>query len=354
MNTSTKANLPYRGASKNQTPISINIMDNRAIASADVVSYFRNSDSPIVEVAHAGWGSDRLERYLSVPPHVAQTYFQNRSQVTYDLSSKMNALMFPIGRERGDRELPYLPEGAEVDPREILKPECKTIDAAFEELKVICDKSDPNTDATQDLHGLEAMEAARKAGQPSWYQMIALLHDLGKRVFKYGVPQWLAVGDTFIAGCPASALHVCPAGFVHNPDFSAAHRGAYFRNTPEFFGVYRKGCGLMNTTCSWSHDEWAYRFFKQNFLDRGDTRIPLEGYYFLRFHSLYSWFFEGDYKELEDDTDRCMRPLVRGFAEFDYYSKEAFSEDKLDYAALRRYAKGLMDEFFGDRTVSVN
>ncbi len=322
--------------------------------SSEIVTYLRNSNSPILDVAHASWGTSRLQHYLSVPPQVAQTYFLNRSQVTHDLTLKMNRLMFPLGRVRKDTELPYVPEDAEVSPHAIFKPEEMTIADAFDELGVIRDKSDPNTSATQDMHGLEAMNAARNAGKPEWYQLVALLHDLGKRVFKYGVPQWLAVGDTFVTGCPVSALHVCPVGFVHNPDFVSADRDTYLRDDDTFFGVYEKGCGLMNVVCSWSHDEWAYQFFKQNFKDRGDTRIPEEGYYFLRFHSLYSWFFEGDYGELEDARDREMREKVRAFAEFDYYSKEEFSEQKLDYEALRVYARQLMGEFFGTKTFFVN
>ena len=102
---------------------------------------------------------------------------------------------------------------------------------------------------------------------------------------------------------------------------------------------------------SFGHDDWLFRFLKQCFPDWSKSRLPLEALYVARLHSLYSWFWENDYQDLENRTDRRMKSKVTDFAiNFDYYTKKQFvGDEQLDYSELMKYAQALVEEFFGTR-----
>src|SRR6476661_369479 len=75
---------------------------------------------------------------------------------------------------------------------------------AMEYLNQLVDDSDPDTDLSQIEHLLQSAEATRRDGQPSWFILTALIHDLGKILCLWGEPQWAVVGDTFPVGCAYS------------------------------------------------------------------------------------------------------------------------------------------------------
>ena len=55
----------------------------------------------------------------------------------------------------------------------------------------------------------QTAEAIKKDGHPEWMQVVGLIHDIGKIIFKWGcdedgtslTEQWSIVGDTFVVGC---------------------------------------------------------------------------------------------------------------------------------------------------------
>jgi inositol oxygenase len=108
---------------------------------------------------------------------------------------------------------------------------------AMEFLNTLVDDSDPDTDLSQLEHLLQTAEQIRRDGQPRWFILTGLIHDLGKILCLYGEPQWAVVGDTFPVGCAFSDKIVFHQFFADNPDSAVP---AY--QTP--CGIYGEGCGL--------------------------------------------------------------------------------------------------------------
>ena len=86
-------------------------------------------------------------------------------------------------------------------------------------LDSLVDASDPDTDLTNSVHEFQTAERVR-ADHPDkeWYQLIGILHDLGKVMALWGEPQYCVVGDTFPVGCKFSESIVFPETFKFNPD----------------------------------------------------------------------------------------------------------------------------------------
>ena len=86
-------------------------------------------------------------------------------------------------------------------------------------LDAIVDESDPDTDLPNSLHAFQTAERIR-ADHPDkeWFQLVGLLHDLGKVMAVWGEPQYCVVGDTFPLGCKFSEQIVFPDTFKFNPD----------------------------------------------------------------------------------------------------------------------------------------
>lgn len=199
---------------------------------------------------------------------------------------------------------------------------------AMEFLNTLVDDSDPDTDLSQLEHLLQTAEQMRRDGQPRWFILTGLIHDLGKILCLFGEPQWAVVGDTFPVGCAYSDKIVFHEFFRDNPD----SRVAAFQ-TPN--GVYEDGCGLDRVFLSWGHDEYLYHVVKDH--------LPTEALYMIRYHSFYSWHREGAYAHLTNEQDRRMLPWVQKFNPYDLYTK---SHQPPDVAALRPYYEELIAEFF--------
>jgi inositol oxygenase len=199
---------------------------------------------------------------------------------------------------------------------------------AMEYLNQLVDDSDPDTDLSQIEHLLQAAEAARADGQPRWFILTCLIHDLGKILCLWGEPQWAVVGDTFPVGCAFSGKIVFPEFFEANPD----------SKEPCFTtecGVYAPGCGLDRVHLSWGHDEYLYNVVRDY--------LPQESLYMIRYHSFYPWHKEGAYAHLTDERDRRMLPWVRRFNPYDLYSK---ATERPDASKLRPFYQELIDEYF--------
>jgi inositol oxygenase len=198
---------------------------------------------------------------------------------------------------------------------------------ALEYLDTLVDDSDPDIDLTQIEHALQTAESIRRAGQPRWFILTGLIHDLGKVLCLWGEPQWAVVGDTFPVGCAYSDAIVYHEFFEDNPD---RHHPVYSTR----LGAYQEGIGLENVHLSWGHDEYIYHVVKD--------RLPQEALYALRYHSFYPWHREGAYGYLINDQDRAMLPWVKAFNRYDLYSK---GDGRPDAKALRPFYEELADEF---------
>lgn len=204
------------------------------------------------------------------------------------------------------------------------------MDAVFL-LDNIVDSSDPDTDLPNSVHAFQTAERIR-ADHPDkkWFQLVGLLHDLGKVLAVWGEPQYCVVGDTFPLGCKFSDSIVFPETFKFNPD----------SQNPQYssqYGIYEPGCGLDNVTMSWGHDEYMYLVLKGN-----GCPIPDEGMYMVRYHSFYPWHSSNAYDHLCSDHDREMLKWIKEFSKYDLYSK---SDEVPDVKALRPYYESLIATF---------
>jgi len=199
---------------------------------------------------------------------------------------------------------------------------------AMEYLNTLVDDSDPDTDLTQIQHLLQTAEAMRADGQPRWFILTGLIHDLGKILCLWGEPQWAVVGDTFPVGCAFSNKIVFPQFFADNPD----------SKVPEYQtrnGIYEEGAGLDHVHLSWGHDEYLYNVVKDY--------LPDEALYPIRYHSFYPAHREGEYTHLMNDHDKEMFAWVRAFNPYDLYSKSA---EPPSVEKLRPYYEDLIAEYF--------
>ncbi|MDF2440633.1 MAG: inositol oxygenase [Abditibacteriota bacterium] len=199
---------------------------------------------------------------------------------------------------------------------------------AMEYLNTLIDDSDPDTDLSQIEHLMQAAEAMRADGQPRWFILTGLIHDLGKILCLFGEPQWAVVGDTFPVGCAYSDKVVFPEFFAANPDSQVVQ----YQTTN---GIYEEGCGLERIHLSWGHDEYLYHVVKEF--------LPAEALAMIRYHSFYAAHREGAYAHLMTEHDQEMLNWVRRFNPYDLYSKSA---ERPDVAALKPYYQELIAEYF--------
>jgi inositol oxygenase len=198
---------------------------------------------------------------------------------------------------------------------------------AMKGLNHLVDDSDPDTDLPQIEHALQTAEAMRRDGQPRWFILTGLIHDLGKVLCLFGEPQWAVVGDTFPVGCAFSDSVVFHELFAANPDTQV-------RALQTRIGIYSEGCGLDAVHMSWGHDEYLYHVVKDY--------LPELAAYVVRYHSFYAAHREGAYTWLMDSRDRTLLPWVQRFNPYDLYSKSA---ERPDVSALQPFYGELVAEF---------
>jgi inositol oxygenase len=58
-----------------------------------------------------------------------------------------------------------------------------SIQEAFDKLKDYVDNSDPDVQFPNLEHMYQTAESMRKAGLPDWFQLVGLIHDMGKIMF---------------------------------------------------------------------------------------------------------------------------------------------------------------------------
>ncbi|KAG1935040.1 inositol oxygenase [Pimephales promelas] len=170
-------------------------------------------------------------------------------------------------------------------------------------LDELVDESDPDVDFPNSFHAFQTAEGIRKEHpDKDWFQLVGLIHDIGKIMALYGEPQWAVVGDTFPVGCKfQDSIVFRNSTFEGNPDVKNPTL-----NTE--FGIYKPQSGLDNVLMSWGHDEYLYQVMKFN-----KCTIPEEGLYMIRYHSFYPWHSNGDYMHLCNEKDLQMLPWVKEF-----------------------------------------
>ena len=258
-----------------------------------------------------------LRQYDTAPARVRANYRTARERQSVEFVDRMLATYAPLDRKMD-------------------------VWAMLDELNDLVDVSDPDLSHPNIHHAFQTAEAIRAAGLPDWMQLTGLLHDVGKIMYLRGCDedgtsrdqQWAMVGDTFVVGC------ALPDTLVY-PEFNALHpdRDDPRYNTP--CGRYAPGCGLDQVQCSWGHDEYLYRILAS---PKNPHTLPEEALYIVRFHSLYAYHRDGAYRELMDDKDRRLLPVLQQFNQYDLYSK---SDTLLDIDALRPYYAELMARYLG-------
>jgi inositol oxygenase len=217
-----------------------------------------------------------------------------------------------------------------------------TVWEAFQELLNYVDSSDPDSAFPNTEHALQTAEGIRAAGMPDWFQLVGLIHDMGKIQFLWGTkedgqsgeatgPQWALGGDTWIVGCKI------PGDKVVYPEFNQLNPDTYHPVYASEKGVYKDGIGIMNATFAWGHDEYMYQMLVHN-----KCTIPEEGLAMVKLHSCYPWHDKGAYAWLEKEGDGKLKEWVKKFNQFDLYTKA----DSLPNAKeLWPYYQKLIDKY---------
>ncbi|CAG9559009.1 unnamed protein product [Danaus chrysippus] len=207
-----------------------------------------------------------------------------------------------------------------------------TVKEALIKLNDFVDESDPDIDLPNIVHAFQTAEQIRRDHPDNdWFQLVGLIHDMGKVMVFYGEPQWWVTGDTFPMGCKwGPSIVYGDDSFKNNPD---TYNPKY--NTK--YGIYKPNCGIEELTLSWGHDEYLYRVLKHN-----KTRIPQEGLWMIRYHSFYPWHAGGDYSYFMKEGDEKIKEAVLKFNQYDLYTKSA---EVPDIEALWPYYEKLIEKY---------
>lgn len=208
-----------------------------------------------------------------------------------------------------------------------------TIMELFAASDSIVDESDPDLHLSQLHHAIQTAERARNTypdPEMDWFWFTAFIHDLGKILTNYGVPQWSVVGDSFPVGCAFDPTNIFYKYFSANAD-----NGKFDK-----LGKYQQNCGFDAVQFSFGHDDYLACILEHN-----GHNLPYEALYCIRYHSFYPWHKHGGYDHLASDRDRQLRPILQQFQACDLYSKD--DDNVLDYTELEAFYTALADKFIG-------
>ena len=83
------------------------------------------------------------------------------------------------------------------------------------------DPSDPDVDIENSIHAYQTAERIRKKHPLNKeFQLIGLIPDLGKILFKFNEPNWSVVGDTYVVGCKFPESIIYYETLKDNPDYN--------------------------------------------------------------------------------------------------------------------------------------
>lgn len=214
-----------------------------------------------------------------------------------------------------------------------LNNEKMSISKALSMLNDYIDPSDPDVNQENLLHAYQTAERIR-IKHPLDYelQIVGLIHDIGKILFKFGEKPWSVVGDTFVLGCKFPETIVYNETLQENPDYDK-----YYNSE---LGIYTSGCGLDKLYLSFGHDEYLYQVLQKN----KNHKLSKKYIDIIRYHSFYPWHTGGSYKYFENENDKKILKDVIYFNQFDLYSKEDVDFVLTD--EIKMYYENLLDKFF--------
>jgi inositol oxygenase len=256
-----------------------------------------------------------MRKFDETQDKVRALYKEKRRRQTYDMATRLR-----------DKYCRF------DDPTRVM-----SIKEALQRVAQIKDLSDPDLiDVSNDVHAYQTAYSMLQDPECTEEMVVlSLIHDLGKILYLWGndddgtsvTTQWAVVGDDFITGHPLPLSCVYPEFNELNPEHSVLSR-------------YPQGVGLTNTVRSFGHDEYLYQVLMHN---RDRHRLSPESLYIIRHHSLYPWHKDSAYTELEDGTDRVMKPYVQKFQKHDLYSKQG-----ADTCVAATNWNALIDRYFTD------
>ena len=206
-----------------------------------------------------------------------------------------------------------------------------TMKKALSLLNNFVDPSDPDVDVSNLTHAYQTAERIRmEYPENKEYQLLGLIHDVGKILYTFKEPGWAVVGDTYVMGCRFPESIVFYETLKHSPDY----------NRYDTMGIYKPGCGLDKLVISFGHDEYLYMV-----LDGNNHLFPRKYMDIIRYHSLYPWHTEGEYMEFMTDRDQQTLNNVKEFNQFDLYSKN--DRIVIDQGVVDYY-NNLLDIYFPD------
>ena len=228
-----------------------------------------------------------------------------------------------------------------------------TINEAFKILENYVDSSDPDVSLPNKIHMLQTAESIRRAGQPDWFQLIGLIHDMGKIMYALGGvaedgqegtatgPQWALGGDTWVVGCKI------PDACVY-PEFNETNLDNNIEEYNTENGIYSPNCGIDNLLFAYGHDEYIYHMVLAN-----NTLIPKEGLAMLRYHSAYPWHTGRAYDRFMIEEDHEKLKWVLEFNKYDLYTKDQNGLNGKDAEELWPYYQGLIEKYFPDEAAGL-
>jgi inositol oxygenase len=211
--------------------------------------------------------------------------------------------------------------------------ETMTMAQALSLLDTFVDPSDPDVSVPNSHHAYQTAEKIRRDYPDEHeHQICALIHDLGKILFRFGEPSYAIVGDTYVVGCKFPETIVFYETMKHNPDF-----GHPVYSTEN--GVYQPNCGLDNLVITFGHDEYLYQVLQKN---KNHRLMPMYQK-IIRYHSLYPWHTGGAYRHLMTDSDWETYYNVLAFNTYDLYSK---TDEFILTDEIKEYYDKLLAKYF--------
>lgn len=216
---------------------------------------------------------------------------------------------------------------------------------AINKLNEFVDASDPDTNIPNMYHFYQTAEKIRTDGLPEWFQLVGLIHDLGKMMFLFGndddgttdKTQWGIVGDTYILGCSLRNKHVYP-------EFDNLCNDMYNEHYNTNLGIYSLNCGLSSCVFTWGHDEYLYDVLQYNKeIGNVSDELPEIAYLIIRYHSLYPWHKYNEYEDIESNDDIVTKQYVQLFNKYDLYTKTDDFSENID--VLNEYYSKLIFKF---------
>jgi inositol oxygenase len=209
-----------------------------------------------------------------------------------------------------------------------------TIIQALNLMDDFVDPSDPDLDLPNSVHAYQTAERIRKKYPLNYeLQITGLIHDLGKVLYKWGEESYSVVGDTFVVGAKFPESIVFYETIINNPDFNNPNY-----NTKN--GIYEENCGLDNVKIAFGHDEYLYLVLSKN----KNHKLTKKYWNIIRYHSLYPWHSEEEYKHLMNPNDEQTLTDVKYFNQFDLYSKE--DDDFVLTEEIKEYYKKILIDYF--------